>query len=96
MAGLFMGFKIVKEEDKKKKPPPLPPRDDISEDSMENMVSDLEADGGSPPKQKTGAHTKNNLSIDTDYILQNANQMINTSLTSEGFESRGKNAQPLP
>ena len=68
MAGLFMGFKIVKEEDKKKKPPPLPPRDDISEDSMENMVSDIEEEVGSPPKQRTGAHT-NNLSIDTDYIL---------------------------
>ena len=43
MAGLFMGFKIIKDTDKvAKKPPPLPPRDDISEDSMEDMVSDFD------------------------------------------------------
>ena len=47
MAGLFMGFSRAKnEETSKKKAPPLPPRDDnISEDSMEDMVSDFEAGG---------------------------------------------------
>ena len=47
MAGLFMGFSRAKpDESKKKKAPPLPPRDDnISEDSMEDMVSDFEAGG---------------------------------------------------
>ena len=44
MAGLFMGFSLLKkdEEKDKKKPPPLPPRGDISEDSMEDMVSDFD------------------------------------------------------
>ena len=48
MAGLFLNFSVKKEGDgtakAKKKPPPLPPRGDISEDSMEDMVSDLDAD----------------------------------------------------
>ena len=47
MAGLFMAFSMKKDETKKSaKKPPLPPRDGISEDSMEDMVSDFEADGG--------------------------------------------------
>ena len=49
MAGLFMGFSIKKnDEPKEKKAPPLPPRDDISEDSMEDMVSDFDAEGAEP------------------------------------------------
>ena len=49
MAGLFMGFSINKNsEPKKKKAPPLPPRDDISEDSMEDMVSDFDVGGDEP------------------------------------------------
>ena len=49
MAGLFMGFSIKKnDEPKAKKAPPLPPRDDISEDSMEDMVSDFDAGGDEP------------------------------------------------
>ena len=45
MAGLFLSFNLPsKDEPKKKKKPPLPPRDDISEDSMEDMVSDIDAE----------------------------------------------------
>lgn len=40
MSGLFMAFKIDREpREKKKKRPALPSRGDISEDSMEDMVS---------------------------------------------------------
>lgn len=40
MSGLFMAFKINREpREKKKKRPALPSRGDISEDSMEDMVS---------------------------------------------------------
>ena len=41
MSGLFMAFKVNREpkEKKRKKPPRLPSRGDISEDSMEDMVS---------------------------------------------------------
>ena len=89
MAGLFMGFSRAKpDETKKKKAPPLPPRDDnISEDSMEDMVSDFEA-GGDPAADGrintivTTGHSKN-MSIDTDTILRNANHGLNTSHTSE-------------
>ena len=38
MSGLFMSFKIEPPKERKK-PPKLPPRGDISEDSMEDMVS---------------------------------------------------------
>ena len=47
MAGLFMAFSMTKEPtEKKKKRPPLPPRDGISEDSMEDMISDFDGEGG--------------------------------------------------
>ena len=89
MAGLFMGFSKAKPgETKKKKAPPLPPRDDnISEDSMEDMVSDFEAGGDAVTEGKintmvTAGHSKN-MSIDTDTILRNANQGLNTSHASE-------------
>ena len=102
MAGLFMSFSMAKKEDAdKKKKPPLPPRDGISEDSMEDMVSDFDVDGYSqggqgPAQQKkkvaqTGGHSKN-FSIDTDTILRNAN--LNDSMASEG--KGGKNGLPLP
>lgn len=49
MAGLFMAFSMNKnDEPKEKKRPPLPPRDDISEDSMEDMVSDFDAENAAP------------------------------------------------
>ena len=82
MAGLFLNFSVKKEGDEtvkaKKKPPPLPPRGEISEDSMEDMVSDLDVDPIPTQMIDTkghagGAHSKNNLSIDTDTILKNAN-----------------------
>ena len=38
---------MAKKDDAGKKKPPLPPRDGISEDSMEDMVSDFDADGQS-------------------------------------------------
>ena len=37
-----MGFSLIKKDEPKKKKPALPPRGDISEDSMEDMVSDLD------------------------------------------------------
>ena len=40
-----------------------------------------------------GAHSKNNLSIDTDTILKNA--ALNTSMQSEN-QTKGKNSLPLP
>ena len=44
MSGLILGFKPpVKGEKKSKRPPPLPPRDEISEDSLEDAVSDLDS-----------------------------------------------------
>lgn len=42
MAGLFMGFSLKKNNEPKKKKPVLPPRGEISEDSMEDMVSDID------------------------------------------------------
>ena len=101
MAGLFMAFSMAKKDDTKKKRPPLPPRDDgISEDSMEDMVSDF-TPGQSPDKRspnnkyKTQGHNKN-LSIDTDTILKNANIKLNDSMLSDGKGNKGKNALPLP
>lgn len=97
-----MGFSLIKnDEDKKnKKPPPLPPRGDISEDSMEDMVSDFEVKSdntGMTPKSRKftpKTHTKN-LSVDTDKILQKANQMIDTSMVSDSGDTRA-NSLPLP
>lgn len=40
MSGLFMAFTVNREpKETKKKPPKLPSRGDISEDSMEDMIS---------------------------------------------------------
>ena len=54
MAGLFMGFSIARKDDlnsiKKKKAPPLPPRvGNISEDSMEDMISNFDVDNIQQP-----------------------------------------------
>ena len=102
MAGLFMAFSMAPKEDanKNKKAPPLPPRDGISEDSMEDMVSDFDADGSpnkTPANEKylPTSHTKN-LSIDTDTILKNANKKLNDSMASDGKGDKGKNSMPLP
>lgn len=103
MAGLFMAFSMTKKDEsknKKKKRPPLPPRDGISEDSMEDMVSDF-TPGQSPGKRSPNlqyqpvGHSKN-LSIDTDTILKNANLNLNDSMISDAKGVKGKNALPLP
>ena len=100
MAGLFLSFSLPdKNAPKPKKKPDLPPRDDISEDSMEDMVSDFDAEAPQTKQmidtraQQTG-HSKT-MSIDTDTILRNANQQIETSMTSEQ-DDFGRNAIPLP
>lgn len=112
MAGLFMSFKINREPvEKKKKPPKLPPRGDISEDSMEDMVSDIEMGtdlmpgqhSQQPPMQMIATNGKGlaaqhskNLSIDTDTILKNANISIDSSMVVDTQPALGKNALPLP
>ena len=93
MAGLFMSFKINRDPvEKKKKPPKLPPRGEISEDSMEDMVSDIEMGADLEPNQHqpsqhftkglAAQHSKN-LSIDTDTILKNANVSIDSSMVAD-------------
>ena len=99
-----MAFSMNKnDEPKEKKRPPLPPRDDISEDSMEDMVSDFDAENAAPvgkSAMQRGPAVKpsnaHNLSIDTDTILKNANQ-LNESMASDGLNGeKGKNILPLP
>ena len=71
MSGLIMGFKPpVKGEKRKKKPPPLPPRGDISEDSMEDQISELE----SAPMSTKGMNEKqqSKRTIDVETILKQA------------------------
>ena len=44
MSGLIMSFQKPQPIEKRKnKPPPLPPRDEISEDSLEDEISEVES-----------------------------------------------------
>ena len=87
MSGLIMGFRPpVKGEKKKRKPPPLPPRDDISEDSMEDQVSELE----SPPASMKGMNEKqmSKRTIDVETILKQAEEragLDDSSIASSSY-----------
>ena len=79
MSGLIMGFKPPVKSEKKRKAPPLPPRDDISEDSLEDQVSDLE-DSYYKPKQVVPRESKIiKRTIDVDTILKNATEGLDDS-----------------
>lgn len=101
MSGLILGFKPPVKGEKKRKAPPLPPRDDISEDSLEDQVSDLDS---MPPSTRNQNNKRESRvvkrTIDVDTILKNATDGLDdSSVASSAFvgDSRlGDNRLPLP
>ena len=95
-----MGFKPpTNKGEKRRKAPPLPPRDDISEDSLEDQVSDLD-DSYQKPRQVVPRESKIiKRTIDVDTILKNATDGLDDSgsIASSAFAPmHGDNKLPLP
>ena len=85
----------------KKRPPPLPPRDEISEDSLEDEISEVESQAEQSQKNMNEKASKRTIDVET--ILRQAEEGLDESNVSSTYQSlggiglgHGMNKLPLP